>query len=451
MDSYDGYGRDPAGKNCENTNPQTSGLTPVSPDVLNGGGTHVNSTQLPSATAQPYCNGWGRDVSSANSSSTEVTAVGTFSSMNVPDTVEMNEQGFAILPADLFPDKLKNETDFFYKTYNYLPFFDSEQRDENDRPAFVPDDLKNPVNKNVNKWKCCYEKVLKSEAFRTEAKWAYAKAVAAQAYVAYKYLPGKRQVEVKSILHAFNLLFDSVSPRLIEAGRLDELVAVAFSIFYAPCLEGNSSWLKDGCRSYFKMLDVKAVLSEKNAGSNRNCTRVHSVIKQFKKFGTQSAHALFKRKQLSCWDFVIEQTLHYDKDGNVSDKKRLNKWEKNCSFSRFSTHDVGPYLDQRLKAMMSRSGGFKFIVRHTQDSQGNPQMILKNDIGNAIRRAREAGCSTEELVNAMETMVANLHGEDQLLNAKGDACCLNNAADFVQEGAVEGQLEVEDNGLEGTA
>ena len=89
----------------------------------------MNSTQLPPATAKPYCNSWGRDVSSANNSSTEVTAVGIFSSMNMPDTVEMNEQGFAILPADFFPDKFKksknndNEEIFFYKTYNYFPFF----------------------------------------------------------------------------------------------------------------------------------------------------------------------------------------------------------------------------------------------------------------------------------------------------------------------------------------
>ena len=42
-------------------------------------------------------------------------------------------------------------------------------------------------------------------------------------------------------------------------------------------------------------------------------------------------------------------------------------------------------------------------------------MGLKNDIGDAICRAREAGRSTENLVNAMETMamVANLHEEDQ--------------------------------------
>ena len=156
--------------------------------------------------------------------------------------------------------------------------------------------MRNPLQENVEKWKCCYEKVLKSETFRSQAKWAYTQAVAAQAHVAWSYLPNPRRVAFTSINYAFSLLFDSVSPKLIEAGRLDELVAVAFSMFYAPCLESNSRWLKDGCRHYFKSMDVMAVLSEQHAGSNRHNTRVHSVLKQFKKFGTQSAHALLKRK-----------------------------------------------------------------------------------------------------------------------------------------------------------
>ena len=162
-------------------------------------------------------------------------------------------------------------------------------------PAFVPDDMKNPLPENVAKWKCCYERVLKSETFRSEAKWAYTQAVAAQAHVAWSYLPNPRRVAISNINYAFNLLFDYVSPKLIEAGRLDELVAVAFSMFYAPCLESNSMWLKDGCRHYFQSLDVMAVLSEQHAGSiKRNSTRVHSVLKQFKKFRTQSAHALLR-------------------------------------------------------------------------------------------------------------------------------------------------------------
>ena len=61
-----------------------------------------------------------------------------------------------------------------------------------------------------------------------------------------------------NINQACSLLFDSVSPTLIASGRLDELVALAFTMFYAPCLEGNSKWLREGCHVYFKIKGVKA-------------------------------------------------------------------------------------------------------------------------------------------------------------------------------------------------
>ena len=119
---------------------------------------------------------------------------------------------------------------------------------------------------------------------------------------------------------------------------------------------------------------------------------MHSVLKQFKKFGTSSAQAVFKRKMTNGWNFVIEQTLHLDKEGNISDKKQMEEWKTDSIFSRLSTHDAGHYVDPRLKAMMNRSGGFKFIVRHNNKSPCGPEMILKNDIGNAICWVQEAGC-----------------------------------------------------------
>ena len=129
-----------------------------------------------------------------------------------------------------------------------------------------------------------------------------------------------------------------------------------------------------------------------------------------------SNSSLFKRKQTSGWNFVIEQTLHLGKElENVSDTKRMENWPKESTFTRLPTHDVEPYLDPKPKATMNRNREFKFIVRHNKESPSGPVMGLKNDIGDAICRAREAGRSTENLVNAMETMamVANLHEEDQ--------------------------------------
>ena len=193
------HSRDVAGKYPENTDPQTSGATTVCPNYLNLGRTQPLP---PTADARPRCNNYtATDVSCANNLSGEVTAaVGTFSSMNALDQVEINKQGFAILPVDFFPDKFKksknhdNEAIFFYRTYNYFSFFGRNQRDEDGMPAFVPNDMRNPLPENVDKWKCCYDKVLKSETFRSQAKWAYTQAVAAQAHVAWSYLPNQRQV-----------------------------------------------------------------------------------------------------------------------------------------------------------------------------------------------------------------------------------------------------------------
>ena len=88
----------------------------------------------------------------------------------------MNGQGFAILPVDFLLDKFKNNkavNNFFYRTYNYFPFFDSKQRDETGQPL-VTADLINLVSKNLDKRKDCYEEVLKSLDFRKSGRLAYA-------------------------------------------------------------------------------------------------------------------------------------------------------------------------------------------------------------------------------------------------------------------------------------
>ena len=77
----------------------------------------------------------------------------------------------------------------------------------------------------------------------------------------------------------------------------------------------------------------------------------------------------------------------------------------------FTYHNVEDYLDQRTKWAMNRNGGFKFIVRHTTDSVFGPLTCLKNNIGCAIRRAREAGCETEEIIVKVEKVVRDLQTE----------------------------------------
>ena len=112
----------------------------------------------------------------------------------------------------------------------------------------------------------------------------------------------------------------------------------------------------------------------------------------------QAAPTFFSRGDKKHWNFVIKNTLHFDKDGQVSDKEGLQKQENESTFSRFTYHDIEDCLDQKTKGMMNRNRGFKFIVRHNTDSGFGSLTCLKNDIGSAIRRARETGCKTEDVI-----------------------------------------------------
>ena len=108
------------------------------------------------------------------------------------------------------------------------------------------------INNNIDKWKPCYNKILNSDEFKNEAKYAYSQEVSIQAQHAWKFIPNERPTKVCNINQVYSLLFDSVSPKLIAGDRMNELVALAFEMFHAPCLEGNSKWLRDGYHEYFK-------------------------------------------------------------------------------------------------------------------------------------------------------------------------------------------------------
>ena len=142
------------------------------------------------------------------------------------------------------------------------------------------------MSKNIDKWKDCYEEVLKSSDFRKSGRLSYAQTVGAEAYKTYEYLPGIRKVAVNPTIDAF-AHFYSVSLKLLGAGRLDKFVAVAFRMFYVPFLEGNNNWLKDEFCDYFKTKDAKVVLLDSPTGSKQNFTQVHSVLKRSKIFNTE--------------------------------------------------------------------------------------------------------------------------------------------------------------------
>ena len=120
------------------------------------------------------------------------------------------------------------------------------------------------LNYNIQRWTT----TLTNESVSTTILWtlknswsrkgyAYSLEVSKRARLAWKYLHRERQTPVCSAQHVFSLLFDSISPKLIADGQANELVALAFTMFYDPCLEGNSNWLRDGCHNYFKNKNVK--------------------------------------------------------------------------------------------------------------------------------------------------------------------------------------------------
>ena len=99
--------------------------------------------------------------------------------------------------------------------------------------------------------------------------------------------------EARRINLVFELLFGHVAPLQLAQNQITKLIALAYKIIYVPCLEGNSQWLKNGLQDYLKGRGANVVLSEQVTGN----TRLHSVLKYFKKYATQSAHQMFRRNR----------------------------------------------------------------------------------------------------------------------------------------------------------
>ena len=84
---------------------------------------------------------------------------------------------------------------------------------------------------------------------------------------------------------AMKLLFDNIAPPLLEERNLSKLIAYVWKWVYFPNLEGNIQWVKEALADFFSIDCARVVLSDKMVGG----VRVHSVVKIFKKYGTQSA------------------------------------------------------------------------------------------------------------------------------------------------------------------
>ena len=84
------------------------------------------------------------------------------------------------------------------------------------------------------------------------------------------------------------------------------IVACLWNWFHAPLLEANNAWVKMTLELYWRLLGAKVELSSTMV----NGQRVHSIVKLFKKYGTQSTLRKLKIKQEKKLGFVLVTGKH---------------------------------------------------------------------------------------------------------------------------------------------
>jgi len=310
--------------------------------------------------------------------------------------VETDNNGNAILPSDFFPNILDNlPLEWFYKTYSYFPFFDRKQRDESGILC-VPANMRTATEGNVAKWKDCVM-MLGDQKFKDTGKLMYGYEIGRMAAAEGYMCKGKAKgPEASTINLVFDLLFNHVAPPLLAQNQITKLIALAYKIMYVPCLEGNNQWLKNGLQDYLKGRGANVVLSEQVTGN----TRLHSLLKYFKKYATQSAHQMFRRKQKKEWKFVLEHTMYRSRDGSLPECKEKERW---------TDHNISGYLEESTKSMMTRNGGYRMLVRHF-DSVVSVASVLAGDIHCAMQRALASGCTPSQICEQLEAERVKLMG-----------------------------------------
>ena len=295
----------------------------------------------------------------------------------------MSSDGNAILPHDFLPahpEKLPE--DWFYGTIGYWRYFDQTQRDKLGNVS-APPHLSLPTPDNVKKWQAKAMSVFGS-TFHETGKYCYGMEMGRLAGIEGHELEGVGVAPaVSSIENVQDMLFERVAPKLFAEDNIDRVVATSWMTVYVPCLENNIQWLKDGFNDYAKTIGAKVELSEvMEAGK-----RVHSIIKLFKKYATQSGIRMFKNRQLKQWKFTIEVTKSRNRDGSLPNCDEGESW---------SLHQIEAYLDDTTKRMMCRNGRFEFLVKHVQ-SADRAGSVFTSNVREAAHRALQNGCGKEEL------------------------------------------------------
>ena len=306
--------------------------------------------------------------------------------------VQIDSNGNAILPFDFLPGVIDQlPANWFYATYPYFKFFDREQRNLSDAVT-TTNELTTANPDNVNKWKNLVQRMF-VERFKEEGRYHYGLEIGRMALNdGYRYEGEKengRSADTTEL--AMKLIFNTVSPDLITKGLIGSLIALVWKWLYVPNLEGNNQWVKDSLAKFFEIQDARVVLSD----HTKSGKRVHSVVKMFKKYGTQSAIRTFKSHQLRKWGFTIEVNKYMQKDGTMPP---CEEWE------RWSVHNIEAYLDKRTRNMMRRNGGFDFCVKHS-NGDVNHGMMFSGDLQDTVQKALNYGCDKRKIMSNLRDMI----------------------------------------------
>lgn len=117
----------------------------------------------------------------------------------------------------------------------------------------------------------------------------------------------------------------------------------------------------------------------------------HSVVRLFKKYGTQSSLRTLKLRQENTYNWVLEFTKHRDKKGELPRPK--DGW-------KYSADVLDSFLPTEVRSMMRRNGGTEFLVRNknnTFDGRKLPVSYLRGVVQNAFDQGCKANVVTEKL------------------------------------------------------
>ena len=166
----------------------------------------------------------------ASNSRTKLSLTKTLSPHKVPqyDGVTVNKDGCAILPVNFLPapvDQLPSE--WFYATYDYFPYFDNTQRDDNDKVR-IPPRQKTATPANVAKWRKKAHTIF-GNYFHEIAKYHYGNEVGRMTEKDGWKVKGTGGGPVVSTAdNVLNMLFEEVAPKLLLDDNIGTIVTYAW-------------------------------------------------------------------------------------------------------------------------------------------------------------------------------------------------------------------------------